>query len=237
MKLHYCSNFDQMSQYATENIIADLKANSKQLICTATGASPIGLYQNLADINIDNPGLFDEVQILKLDEWGGISSNDPNSCESFIQSKILKPLDITEDRYISFKSNSHFPEKECEKIQEELNTNGPIDICILGLGKNGHIGFNEPAEYLSKNCHVAQLSYTSQQHEMMKSLHIKPSYGLTIGMADIIQSKKIILLITGCGKKTVIEQLLTGIITTKLPASFLWLHSNLECYIDSNSIL
>lgn len=225
-----------MSHLSCDSIISDLKENPKRLICAATGNSPLGLYKNFASIYKDEPEIFKELAIVKLDEWGGINSEELNSCETFILQKILGPLNISEDRYISFKSNPVSPEKECDRVQGQIQKKGTIDICILGLGQNGHIGFNEPAKVLTPNCHVAQLSQESLQHQMVNTMKNGPTYGLTLGMGDILQSKKIILLLTGSDKKSVIDKLLTKKITTYLPASFLWLHGNVECYIDLNAI-
>lgn len=237
MKIQYCSNYEEMSQSACDSIIRDLKISPNQLLCLATGNSPTGTYNKMVNIRLEHPEYFKELNIVKLDEWGGLGDDDPESCETYIQNKILLPLHIPDNRYISFQSNAAVPEEECKRVQKEINAQGPIDICLLGLGKNGHIGFNEPADSLSIGCHVGQLSATSMQHQMTNAMKNKPSYGLTLGMSDILQSKKIILLVTGADKEKIIEQLLTAKITTQLPASFLWLHSNVECYIDSESLL
>ncbi len=236
MKIQYCADYAEMSRLCGEAIVSGLQENPGQLMCTATGNSPAEVYQHLADAYLREPKKFGNVRILKLDEWGGIPSADPNSCETFIKERLLRPLHISSDRYISFQSNPASPEKECERIQREIGRNGPIDTCILGLGKNGHIGFNEPADNLIPFCHVAKLSEKSLEHQMVNTMEPKPSYGLTIGMADILQSKKIILLLTGTGKQDVISKLLSKRITTQLPASLLWLHQDVECYIDSTAL-
>lgn len=236
MKIKYCSHYEDMSQSAFESINKDLIENANRLFCLATGNSPTGLYKKMEDAYHKNPEYFKELSVLKLDEWGGLSLDHPDSCEAYLRNHIIKPLHISEDHFISFKSDTRNPENECERIQNELTEKGPIDICVLGLGKNGHIGFNEPAESLTMNCHVGQLSKTSMQHQMTSGMKTKPQFGLTLGMADILQSKKIILLITGSGKESVIEKLLSKKITTQLPASFLWLHPNVECYIDSKCL-
>src|SRR5680860_1784310 len=88
-----------------------------QSICTATGNSPMGVYQNLVAAYSYEPEIFGKLRIIKLDEWGGIPSSDPNSCETFVQEEILRPLGIPSDRYVSFKSDSPFPKKECKRIQ------------------------------------------------------------------------------------------------------------------------
>lgn len=237
MKIQYCSNYEHMSWLAFDSIREDIKGSPNQLLCLATGNSPTGTYNKLVTFYQNHPAYFEELRIVKLDEWGGLGDDDPESCETYIRNKILLPLNIPDSRYISFQSNSAVPEEECKRVQKEINAQGPIDICLLGLGKNGHIGFNEPADSLSIGCHVGQLSATSMQHQMTNAMLDKPSYGLTLGMADILQSKKIILLVTGADKEKIIEQLLTAKITTQLPASFLWLHSNAECYLDSESLL
>jgi len=236
MKIQYCSDYNAMSQLSCDSIVSDLRKQPRQLICMSTGNSPTGTYKKLIDVYNDHPKLFNKLIITKLDEWGGIDSKEPSSCESYIQEKILQPLAIPPNRYISFQSNPVSPKKECDRIQAEIHEKGPINICILGLGQNGHIGFNEPANSLTPHCHVAELTADSLNHQMINALDKKPGYGLTLGMADILQSKKIILLLTGSNKKEVIKKLLSRQLTTKLPASFLWLHNQVECYIDANSV-
>lgn len=236
MKIQYCNDYNALSQLSCDSIVSDLRKRPRQMICMSTGNSPTGTYERLVNVFNDHPKYFDELIIAKLDEWGGIDPNEPSSCESYIQEKIVQPLGIPQNRYISFQSNPDSPKKECDRIQIEIQKKGPIDICILGLGQNGHIGFNEPAYTLTPNCHIAELTADSLNHQMINTLNKKPTYGLTLGMADILQSKKIILLLTGAKKKEVIKKLLSKQITTKLPASFLWLHNQVECYIDAKSV-
>ena len=225
-----------MSQVAFESFYAGLKTSPRTSICAATGHSPTGFYIKMVANYQEESELYYAMQVVQLDEWFGVSAYDPNSCEHYIQNKIILPLNITEDRYLSFKNDAVAPEAECMRVQKELDIHEPLDVCVLGLGKNGHLGFNEPAATLSDVCHMSRLSETSMQHSMTKTMINKPQYGLTLGMKDILRSKKIILLVTGLGKEATIEQLLTQQITSQLPASFLWNHPNVECYIDSESI-
>lgn len=225
-----------MSQRAYESIISDLEEHPEQLVCAATGNSPTGTYEKLAYRFTKNPECFKGLMLLKLDEWGGIEKKEPSSCESYLQKKVVQPLQIPRDRYIAFDSNPVSPEKECQRIQRAIEQKGPIDLCILGIGQNGHVGFNEPASSLSPHCHVAKLTPESLNHQMIHALGKKPSYGLTLGMGDILQSKKIILFLTGANKKDVIQKFLSKKVTTSVPASFLWLHPNATCYIDSKAL-
>jgi galactosamine-6-phosphate isomerase len=112
-----------------------------------------------------------------------------------------------------------------------------MDICILGLGMNGHLALNEPGESLEAHVHISKLSGSSLTHSMIGEMKIKPSYGLTLGMADILQSTFILLIISGTKKKKITADLLDGKISTSLPASFLWLHPNVVCLVDKEAYL
>ena len=108
---------------------------------------------------------------------------------------------------------------------------GPIDLCILGLGKNGHLGFNEPADELQPHCHIADLAVQSQQHSMILDSSIKPTQGITLGMQEILSSKRILLLVSGSGKEEAKKKLLSGDITSQCPASLLWKRDNVDCLV------
>ena len=221
---------------AFDSLLTNLKTNPRPLICTATGYSPTGLYEKLADSYQSDPKIFKDMIIIKLDEWGGTNGDYPNTCEYYLQKKLLEPLRISKNNYISFDSSPTDAKKECDRMENEIQEHGPIDICILGLGKNGHLGFNEPSKTLFPDCHIANLSESSLKNPMASKMKTRPTYGLTLGMANILKSKKIILLVTGPNKKKAIKKLLTREITTFLPASFLWLHPNVECFLDKSSL-
>ena len=119
---------------------------------------------------------------------------------------------------------------------DELAARGPVDICILGLGLNGHIALNEPADALEPGPHVAKLSSKSIQHSMLSGVRKKPAFGLTLGIADILQSKMVLMLISGNEKKEITRLFLTGKVSTRLPASFLWIHPNVICLISRDAI-
>ncbi|MDR1161857.1 MAG: galactosamine-6-phosphate isomerase [Tannerellaceae bacterium] len=232
MKIKHCPSYEALSEQAQQLVSDYLLQNPSMLLCTATGASPVGTYEWMVRAAQEDPPAFSRLRIIKLDEWGGLPMTHPGSCESFLQQHLVGPLGLTEDRYISFQSNPSDPVAECERIQQALSEQGPIDICIVGIGMNGHIALNEPAPELWPHCHPAGLADTSLRHPMIAGSSEQPTYGLTLGMADILQAKKIILLACGAGKETVIKDFLKGEISTALPASFLWLHPDVICLID-----
>ena len=234
MNLNYCSDYREMSRLAAAMILEALSEKPDLLLCTATGSSPEGLYNEMAAIAGENKEVFSQLRILKLDEWGGIPENHPASCEYYLREKLLNPLNIPAERYISFRSSPEDPELECRRIRSRLENEGPIDLCILGLGRNGHLGLNEPAPELQSKCFVASLSEESLQHPMIVSLDSKPAFGLTLGMEEILASGRIIMLVSGKEKKEVAERFLEGKVSSKLPASYLWQHSQTECLVDSS---
>jgi galactosamine-6-phosphate isomerase len=235
MNYFVLDTYDDLSLRAADIFMEQLQVNKNLLLGAATGSTPGGLYTHLAGYARENPPAFSAMRVIKLDEWHGLPMNDPGTCESYLRTRLLQPLKIGDDRYFTFNSVAKDPESECLAMQSMLERHGPIDICVLGLGTNGHIAFNEPAASLTAHSHLAALAQSSQSHEMVAGQSIKPQYGLTLGMADIFQSRMILLLISGTAKREVVQELLLQKITTTLPASLLWLHPNAICLIDRDA--
>ena len=213
-----------------------LRATPSLLLCAATGETPTRTYDLLSAKREYQQNLFASLRVLKLDEWGGLAKDDPGSCEMYLQHHLIQPLGITVDRYIGFCSDAEEPILECRRIQDELKKQSPIGLCVLGLGANGHLALNEPADELCPHAHVAQLSEQSLKHSMLGCSRQQPSYGLTLGMADILQSTTILLLVSGAHKQEVLQRLLSGSVSTKFPASFLWLHNNVTVMCDKSAV-
>jgi galactosamine-6-phosphate isomerase len=224
--------YDDLSLRAAEILMEQLDANPRMLLGAATGSTPNGFYGRLAASARENAAPFSGLRIFKLDEWYGLSMDDPASCEYYLQQRLVQPLRITEDRYFSFDSEAKDPEAECRTIKDNLDREGPLDLCILGLGMNGHIAFNEPASALSPHPHLATLARSSQFNPMVADRAAKPTHGLTVGMVDIFRSKTILLLISGAPKKDIVQNLFSQRISTAFPASLLWLHPNTICLLD-----
>ena len=235
MKITRFSNYAAMSEAASQIIINTLKQNPSLRLGAATGGSPTGMYAGLAKAYQTAPSLFENLQVVKLDEWGIIPMSHPDSCQSYLKQHLLGPLNIPAERYEEFNTKNPDLLAECKRIQNSIDQKGPLDIVILGFGKNGHIGFNEPAESLQVDCHKAILAESTIQHDPTLSQGPEPAFGLTLGLRSILQAKKILFLVTGSGKEEAIKQLMERNVTTSLPASFLWLHPNVECLINENA--
>ncbi len=233
--VHHCRDYEEMSQRAAARVIAAATAKSDFLLCAPTGHSPAGLYQELIREGARQPDLLRSFRVVKLDEWLGVPPGDPVSCEHYLQSRLVGPLAIAAGCYFSFDSQTKDPVRECARMSAELERQGPIDVCILGLGRNGHVGLNEPAPNLQPHCHVATLSAETLGHAMMGGMNAKPEFGLTLGIGDILAARKIVLLVTGAGKERAIARFLEATVSTDLPASFLWLHQDVEVLLDDSS--
>lgn len=226
------SDYEAMSQAAAAWILAEARARPQALISLPTGASPARTYEALAGTSRGAPGLLSKARFLKLDEWGGLEMDDPATCEVHLQEKLLRPLRVGPKSYLGFLSNPPDPRAECGRIADWLAANGPIDICILGIGLNGHLGLNEPAEELQAGPHVAELSESTRRHPMLAAARGTARYGLTLGMADLLRSRKVLLLASGAAKAEPLDRAFRGGISTRFPASFLQLHPDVTVLCD-----
>jgi glucosamine-6-phosphate isomerase len=232
MKIQYVENYSALSKLAANLAEQEVTKKSNLIFCAATGNSPTGMYSEMTK----KPSAFGNMTIVKMDEWGIIPLEHPDSCETYIKKHLLAPLHIPNDKYISFETAPEKVEEECERMENYIQKNGPFDVIILGLGKNGHIAFNEPGDYLEPGFHKNLLEPSTIQHDPNLSKGTEPAYGLCVGMQGIMQSKKIIFLVTGKGKQDAIQQILERRISTHCPASLLWMHPNVECLIDMSSL-
>jgi galactosamine-6-phosphate isomerase len=232
MQVTRCNSVAELNELASDLLIYEIKQNTHALICAATGNSPTGIYQKFVEKQYSV--IVENLVFIKLDEWYGLGADDAGSCETYLQKNLLKPLGIPADRYISFDGKTNDPEQEFDRVNQYLTDNGPINLSILGLGTNGHIAFNEPAEALQPHAHLATLSEASLSHNMITGAGVQIKEGMTLGMADILRSKKIILPVFGKSKRAVMERLMEGKVSSQLPASFLWLHPDVHCFYCEN---
>jgi len=223
------------SREAGDYMAKKVRMKSELILCAATGDSPTGAYKVFVSEILSGNNPPEKIHLLKLDEWGGLDMDDPATCEDYLQKTLVRPLQIPATRYVSFESNSRAPLGECQRVQDWLAIHGPIDLCVLGLGLNGHLGFNEPADELIAAPHVAKLTDQSLAHSMLSTARTCPTHGLTLGMRDILASKSILLLVFGASKAKQLKRLVTGGVSSLFPASFLSLHNDVKCICDETA--
>jgi galactosamine-6-phosphate isomerase len=232
MKVKVWGDHEAMSRAAAGCIAREFGRDPRLLICLATGATPVRTYEWLGFRARASPGLFAHLRVLKLDEWAGLPMSDPGSSEAYLQSRVVRPWGIRPRHFIGFVSAPKRGRLECQRMQNWIARNGPIDLCVLGVGRNGHLGFNEPGRALCPLAHRARLSAQTRLHPMLSHRTVKPDYGFTLGMAEILQARRILLLVSGEDKRKPLQRLLRGEISTQFPASLLCLHPQTTVFCD-----
>jgi len=236
MKLIKTKDYNEMSEQASEILIRCLKEKPDALFCIATGSSPTETYrlfiQKIKSEHINTR----KMRIIKLDEWCGLTKENPATCEYYIRKHILTPLDIPDERYITFNPLEENAEFECERISNLLAENGGIDCCVLGIGRNGHLGLNEPGEEINPFIHKSYLDAKTKTHSMLVENDQIVSTGYTLGIKALLEAGEIMLLITGDDKQEAYHNVQRKTISSKYPVNYLWLHNNTVCFVDSASI-
>ncbi len=228
-KLVVAPDSDALGRTAASMIADQLRAKPDSVLCTAGGASPIPAYAHLANIAREQTS---HIRIVKLDEWLDLKMTSPQTCESFQRRHLLGPLAIPDHRYLTIKSQPADPDAECKRVSAAIARFGGIDLAILGIGLNGHLGLNEPGGALQPFCHIEQLSPATLRHPMLHGAAAGTRRGITLGMHEILGARRILLIATGPQKAEPIRTLLSREITTGFPASFLWLHPDVTCLCD-----
>jgi galactosamine-6-phosphate isomerase len=230
---HFHPDEESMSVAVAARMASEVRLKGNSLICLATGASPKRTYELVAAHARAEPDLYAQARWVKLDEWGGLAMDDPASCENFLRRVLLAPLAVPPERYFGWESQPADAAAECRRVAAWLTLHGPIDIEVLGLGENGHLGFNEPASQLQPGPHVAQLSSASLAHSMLGRRRGRVAYGLTLGMEDILGARRILLLVSGRRKARQLLRLATDEISPQFPASMLRLYPAVSVFCDA----
>jgi galactosamine-6-phosphate isomerase len=235
LKLDIVKDYETLSRRAEQRVVRALREAPSLLLGVATGASPARAYERLARRRETEPGLFSALRIVGLDEWLDLPAGHAGSCRRFIRERLLRPLGVPAARYQGFRPDTASHEAEAGRMSRWLARHGPLDLCILGLGRNGHLLMNEPAEALRPTAHVARLAASTRRHTMLEGLASPPRRGLTLGMGDILRSRSILLLVSGAAKRKALARALRGRVSPRCPASFLWLHPDVTVICDRDA--
>ncbi len=234
MKITYAETYEEMSRIGSDLFCETVIKNPKAVVCLATGGSPRGMYRNIVERCKQQHISTAAITCIKLDEWYRLPMDHPATCEQYIQKEFVVPLGLRSAQVISFDSDTEDPEKECNRVGELLKRYAP-DLCILGLGTNGHLGLNEPGSSLDLFTHPVTLAKTSQQHSMLANVQVNS--GMTLGLKEIFSALQILFLVSGPNKTVAFEAFQSGKVSTESPATLLWLHNNVECVVDKRSLM
>lgn len=203
----------------------------------ATGSTPIGIYREM--IRAHNKGMvsYKQATTFNLDEYVGLPADDPQSYAHYMNEHLFRHIDVAPGRTFIPSGSAPDPEEECRRYDDLLESAGQIDLQLLGLGHNGHIGFNEPDHSLLRGTHVVELRKETREANarFFDTEDNVPTHAITMGVGTILKAKTILLVVKGADKADIVHRALTGDITTECPASLLQTHPHLVVLLDAEA--
>lgn len=238
MRIYKAKDYEDMSRKAANIISAQVIMKPDCVLGLATGSTPIGLYKQLVEWFEKGDLDFSKVQTVNLDEYKGLNRENDQSYYYFMHDNLFDHVNIPEE-------NTHLPngmemdsEKECARYTKLIQSMGGVDLQLLGIGHNGHIGFNEPSESFDKEVHCVNLTQSTIEanKRFFASADDVPKQAYTMGIKTIMQAKKILIVANGEGKADIVRDAFFGSITPQVPASVLQLHNDVTLVADEAAL-
>ncbi len=238
MKLIRTKDYEEMSRKAADHMAAQVIGKEDSVLGLATGSTMLGLYEDLASRFRKGDLDFSKTKSVNLDEYLGLHPSNPQSYRYYMNENLFRHINIPAE-------NTHLPsgmvddaEAECAAYDALIESLGGIDLQLLGLGLDGHIGFNEPGDAFIKETHCILLDASTIKANARFFDHEDdvPRHALTMGMGAIMKAKKVVLCVNGKAKASILKQVLYGPITPRVPGSILQLHPNLVVVADEEAL-
>ena len=238
MRIYKAKDYEEMSRKAAGIVSAQIIMKPDCVLGLATGSTPVGLYKQLIEWYRNGDLDFSGVRTVNLDEYKGISRENDQSYYYFMHQNLFDHVNIPA-------GNTHLPdgmepdsEKECRRYEELIQSMGSVDLQLLGIGHNGHIGFNEPADAFDKLVHCVNLTQSTIEanKRFFASAEEVPRQAYTMGIQTIMRSKKILIIANGEGKADIVRNAFFGPITPMVPASVLQLHNDVTLVADEAAL-
>ena len=238
MRIYKAKDYEEMSRKAAGIVSAQIIMKPDCVLGLATGSTPVGLYKQLIEWYRNGDLDFSGVRTVNLDEYKGISRENDQSYYYFMHQNLFNHVNIPA-------GNTHLPdgmepdsEKECRRYEELIQSMGSVDLQLLGIGHNGHIGFNEPADAFDKLVHCVNLTQSTIEanKRFFASAEEVPRQAYTMGIQTIMRSKKILIIANGEGKADIVRDAFFGPITPMVPASVLQLHNDVTLVADEAAL-
>lgn len=236
MKIIVADTYEVLSTQVADDVIPLMGSRSQPVICTASGDSPAGLYREVVRRTKSNQLNVSDWLFVGLDEWVGMNAHDEGSCRFYLDRELFHPLKIAEHHICFFDGRTSQLEMECSRIEDFIKQHGGIDVAILGLGMNGHIGMNEPGASATSRSHVTELTETTRK--VGQKYFKRPqelTEGITLGIGTLMQARHIFLIVSGKHKAEIVKQVIEDEISEQLPASLLRKHSSFRIYLDKEA--
>ena len=234
MRKIICDTYEEASLAAAKIVASQITLKPESVLGFPTGSTPVGMYDNLSKMDLD----FSKVTTFNLDEYLGLPKENDQSYWYFMNKNLYSRVNLKPE-------NTNIPdgmaddiEKMCAAYDEKIASLGGLDLMVLGIGPNGHIGFNEPDSYLEAPTHVVTLTKETidANSRFFENREDVPKKAVTMGVGSIMKAKKILIIITGAAKKEVAKGLLDGKVTTENPATMLHMHPDVTVVFDKEAL-
>lgn len=238
MKIYKAKDYKDMSRKASNIISAQVIMKPNCVLGLATGSTPIGTYDQLVEWYNKGDLDFSEVTTVNLDEYKGLPRTNDQSYYYFMHQHLFDRVNIDPERTNVPNGMEPDAEKECGRYEELIRSLGGVDLQLLGLGHNGHIGFNEPGEAFEKETHCVDLTESTIEanKRFFASADDVPKQAYTMGIKTIMQAKKILIVVNGENKADIVERAFFGPVTPEVPASILQLHNDVTLVGDEAAL-
>ena len=236
MEITICDNYESMSRLAGSIIMEEIKKKPFSLVTFAAGNTPNGILRFLVRLCRDQENVFKDAFFVGLDEWVGMDGSDVGSCRNTLDKAFFHPLGINDSQIFFFNGKSTDLSKECDRIAHYLEEMGPLDLALIGIGLNGHVGFNEPGSIESSGCRCVNLKESTQKNgQYYFDLNKDLTRGLTLGIKELMGARSVILVADGSQKAGILKDLMTKEIGPEIPVSFLRRHPNCRVIVDKEA--
>ncbi|MCL1843685.1 MAG: glucosamine-6-phosphate deaminase [Defluviitaleaceae bacterium] len=237
MKVFVVEDYTALSKQAAQIIKQQIAAKPESILGLATGSTPIGTYEELARMHAVGEINFSGVTTFNLDEYHPIQKTSDQSYDFYMKKNFFYKVNLLDSRTNIPNGEAADYAAECAAYEEKIIAAGGIDLQLLGIGNNGHLGFNEPNDFFTAETFYAALdeSTIEANARFFASADEVPRHAVTVGMRTIMSAKKILLIASGGGKAQAVCEALLGHVTPKNPASILQLHSNVTIVLDKNA--
>ncbi|WP_353477918.1 glucosamine-6-phosphate deaminase [Halobacillus sp. ACCC02827] len=237
VQLIIVDDYKKMSERAKDIIVHQIDKKPETVLGLATGGTPIGTYKELIRANGENTVDFSKVSTINLDEYIGLDEEHPKSYRYFMKNELFLHINIDEANTYVPKGTCEDLDKECRRYESLIEDIGPPDLQLLGIGENGHIGFNEPGSSMESETHVVELTPSTRtaNARFFNTKEEVPTHAITMGIRSIMKSERILLLASGKRKRKAIARLLEGEVDVNFPASVLMNHPNVTLILDKEA--
>lgn len=235
MRIVIGSDFESMSQAAAEDFVAMMERTAKPLACLPSGKSPVAFLRRLRE-HYGRWKRLPDWYFVGLDEWIGVSTREQGSCLHFLRQHLFDPLGVPDERLSFFDGTNPDNDAECARADAFVAAHKGIDVCVLGIGSNGHLGLNEPGS--QRDSPTRTVSLATSTMDAAQGYFSSPREvrtGITLGLSTLLASRTLLLMASGKGKAEIVRQALEGPVGSDVPGSFLQEHPNCIVYLDEDA--